>query len=859
MRVSVSSAGVQGNQGSADAGVSETGRFVVFSSFASNLVAGDNNNDLDVFLHDRDADADGVFDEPGARTTIRLTRPGVDPNGQSFLPKITPDGRFVVFTSGATNLAPPGRPAQPGLQVYRYDRLTSDLSPVSLDQAGNFAGGNVASISDDGRWVVFLGVAAEPGGLLVQAINLRDMVGQTTTRLSQSLPQGSLSRAYYLGIPSISGDGLRIAFSEVELRIDQQVGYAGGQITLIDFRTGRSRSRFAPGWEVYLAQDGESFIACGTVPESSSGESAAYWQHIASGERRVGSDRPPSGGFCIDQVSRTARYALMHDEFGAPEIEDFKYRTLLSRSIIDMAFGAGDAVVAVSSGLPLVLDDTNGYTDVYVQSAASYFDRDADTLDDGWEQFFGLSPSSASGVFGATGDPDFDGVTNAAEQAAGTHPIGFRSRYLAEGATGSFFETRLALANPTFQPVSAAVRIDKSNGTSVTQFVSVPARGRASLVAGAAGLGTTDFATVVETGETLVVDRLMTWDARRYGSHAETSSEQPATRWVLAEGTTVLGFQLFYLLQNPQNSVTTATVRFLLPSGAPIVRTYDLAAHSRTSIYVNTIPQLGATDVSAEITATLPIVVERSMYRSQGDQVFALGHAASGIPQPGTNWFLAEGATGAFFDTYVLVANPSASAAAVTMDFLRNDGAVVSRTYNIAANTRYTVFADGLDGLQATTFGARITSTAPVVVERAMYWSGGFYDYYEGHVSAASSVTGSTWVLAEGEVGGDQAAETFVLIANTGNNPVTVQVQALPESRLHFAAPTVTPQTMVLAANSRTTVSLSSLVSGPARAGVEVREMGSAYRSLVVEGAIYWNAEGVVWAAGAALPATRIN
>ena len=125
MRVSVSTSGVQANQQSIGVGVSESGRFVVFESFASNLVPGDGNADSDIFLHDRDTDEDGVFDEPAARSTIRLTRPGVDPNGQSFIVRITPDGRYVAFTSSATNMIAPPATAQVGARnVFRYDRLT---------------------------------------------------------------------------------------------------------------------------------------------------------------------------------------------------------------------------------------------------------------------------------------------------------------------------------------------------------------------------------------------------------------------------------------------------------------------------------------------------------------------------------------------------------------------------------------------------------------------------------------------------------------------------------------------------------------------------------------------------------------
>jgi len=867
----VSSSGVQANQQSVGVDISETGRFVVFESFASNLVSGDGNNDSDIFLHDRDTDEDGVFDEPGARSTIRLTRPGVDPNGQSFIVRITPDGRYVVFTSSATNLiAPPATAPAGARNVFRYDRLTGEMIVVSQNSAGQpcEAFCSEPSISDDGRFIVFFGRSSNldstPGG----TVYLRDVTAGTTTRLSPPQPDdvfnpGTELRIHSVGAPTISGDGSLVLFPEYEAYTDaQNRTFYNGALTLIDRTTGEVRPRFAPGWLAALTRDGRAFVACGTEAESPTAAAAPYWQHIATGERRVGRDQPQSSSpFCMEHPSRSGWYAGVRDQNGSAELEDFRHRSFLPMPLTgDVAFSGGDQWVAFNSSAALVASDTNGQSDIYVQPAAAFFDRDADGLNDGWERFFGLSTFAGSGLSGPAGDPDGDGVANLQEQAGGSPPNGFASRFLAEGATGGFFETRIALANHSaVDDATAVVRFDKADGTSVSHLVPVPARGRTSVVAGAAGLGTADFATVVESNVPLVVDRLMTWDARRYGSHAETSVDRPATQWFLAEGTTVLGFQLFYLLQNPQSTTTTATVRFLLPSGSPVVRTYELRPRSRTTIYVNLIDELAATDVSADISATQPIVVERSMYRSTADQGFALGHAAAGIPQASTSWFLAEGATGAFFDTYVLVANPSPQAATVTMDFLRDDGTVVQRVYTVQPASRFTVFADGVPGLGAATFGARISSTVPVVVERAMYWPGGFFDYYEGHVSAASTATGSSWVLAEGETGGAQGAETFVLIANTAAAPVDVTAWALMENPLHQHPASFPMRQLTIPANSRVTVPLSSLVPGGGRAGVQVAETGSSRPgALVVEGAIYWNADGVVWAAGAALPATRI-
>ena len=315
-----------------------------------------------------------------------------------------------------------------------------------------------------------------------------------------------------------------------------------------------------------------------------------------------------------------------------------------------------------------------------------------------------------------------------------------------------------------------AVRFDAGDGVGKSRALVVPARTRVTLDSHAEQMDGFSFSTVVDGDQPLVVDRLVSWGTTAsgiYGSHAETSTAAPGPNWLLAEGSTVLGFQLFYLLQNPGDAVATATVRFLRPSGPPLVRTYQLAPRSRTTLYVNTVPGLESTDVSAEITATQPIAVERAMYRSAPGQPFALGHDAAAVAAPSTSWFFGEGATGAFFDTFLLLANPSAQNAVVQVEYLRDGDGAVTRTYTVPANSRFSVYVDGEPGMAATAFGTRVTSSVPIVAERAMYWPGGFFDYYEGHVSAGATQTGSHWVLAEGEEAGPNQAHTFVLIANT--------------------------------------------------------------------------------------------
>ena len=94
-RVSVSTAGEEGDRTSNAPSISGDGRFVTFVSDASNLVAGDTNNHTDVFIRDRRA---GITKRVSVSTSL------VQANDQSSGARITPDGRFVTFVSSASNL-----------------------------------------------------------------------------------------------------------------------------------------------------------------------------------------------------------------------------------------------------------------------------------------------------------------------------------------------------------------------------------------------------------------------------------------------------------------------------------------------------------------------------------------------------------------------------------------------------------------------------------------------------------------------------------------------------------------------------------------------------------------------------------
>jgi hypothetical protein len=142
-----------------------------------------------------------------------------------------------------------------------------------------------------------------------------------------------------------------------------------------------------------------------------------------------------------------------------------------------------------------------------------------------------------------------------------------------------------------------------------------------------------------------------------------------------------------------------------------------------------------------------------------------------------------------------------------------------------------------------------------------MWWPGsGFTAWQEAHASAGSVVTGETWALAEGEQGGPRAAETYVLIANASPTPAQVRVTIMFEDG---APPAV--QVFDLPPTSRFNVVppfhfAQQFGQGTwRRFGVLVESLGDPPAQIVVERAMYSNAQGRTWAAGTNATGTRIR
>jgi Tol biopolymer transport system component len=206
--VSLSTAGVpnNGNTGNGTPDLSADGRYVAFISDSTNLVTPDTNGTHDVFVRDRLA---------GITTLVSRSSGGVQGNGQSLGPVITADGRYVAFTSTASNLV--AGDTNGARDIFLHDRLAGQTTRVNVSSAG--AQANMLSdwvdISSDGRYVVFGSVASNlvAGDGPSWDCFVRDTLTNTTTLISTS-SSGVVGNG--LSTPgAISADGRYVAFQSL--------------------------------------------------------------------------------------------------------------------------------------------------------------------------------------------------------------------------------------------------------------------------------------------------------------------------------------------------------------------------------------------------------------------------------------------------------------------------------------------------------------------------------------------------------------------------------------------------------------------------------------------------------------------
>lgn len=251
----INAAGSQANNPSFKPSISQTGRYVVYQSSATNLTAGGTVFGVShVYLHDRDVSGSGIFDTPGNTSTRIVDVDAGSPlalagNGSAIQATISADGTWVAFASQATNLVTLG--TTPGRQhvyvrpVANLGTATSGIKLVSVAHGTGVPGGadsQTPSLSANGRYVAFASLAsnligaADTNGISDIFIydNAASQVSPIVTRVSVTATGGQASDPSSVGFklgsinPTLSADGRYVAFASLasNLTAGNSVGQA---------------------------------------------------------------------------------------------------------------------------------------------------------------------------------------------------------------------------------------------------------------------------------------------------------------------------------------------------------------------------------------------------------------------------------------------------------------------------------------------------------------------------------------------------------------------------------------------------------------------------------------------------------
>ncbi len=232
MRVSLDSAGLQGNSFSYLPSISADGRFVAYQSYATNLVPGDTNGHSDIYVHHL---------QTGQTTRVSLDSGGLQGDGNSWNPSISFDGRFVAFWSEATNLVPGDTNGYS--DIFVHDRQTGQTTRVSVDTGGLQGNGGARDpvISSNGRHVTFVSYADNlvPGDTNgADDVFVHDRQTGRTTRVS--VDSAGLQGNWYSHSPAITFDGRYVTFTSYSSNLVPGDTNGSDDVFVRDCQTGQT-------------------------------------------------------------------------------------------------------------------------------------------------------------------------------------------------------------------------------------------------------------------------------------------------------------------------------------------------------------------------------------------------------------------------------------------------------------------------------------------------------------------------------------------------------------------------------------------------------------------------------------------
>jgi Tol biopolymer transport system component len=401
-RMSVDGTGGDPDASSFAPAVSADGRYVAFASDASDLVEGDENSRTDVFVVDR-----------VTGTTERVSRnaSGDDANGSSTAPAISADGRYIAFTSGASDLVPDDSNA--GVDVFVRDHLSATTERISLSAGADPEVGSFdPSISADGRYVAF---ASDASDLVTGDANGRtdvfvhDRDSNSTERVSLDVDGGDAGGES--SGAAISADGQHVAFRSAADDLVEDDGNSFIDVFVHD-RESNETERV-------------SLDTAGADPDKASFDPAIsangrYLAFASSAGDLVEDDTNSSADIFIrDRDADTTVRASLGTGGGDPDGESFG--AAISSSGRYVAFG--------SAASDLVAGDGNALADIFVhdREAGTTNRVSLDTDRDGPER---EDPNGASSAAAISADGRYVAFQSAASDLVGDDESSFDDVFL---------------------------------------------------------------------------------------------------------------------------------------------------------------------------------------------------------------------------------------------------------------------------------------------------------------------------------------------------------------------------------------------------------------------------------------------
>ena len=283
--------------------------------------------------------------------------------------------------------------------------------------------------------------------------------------------------------------------------------------------------------------------------------------------------------------------------------------------------------------------------------------------------------------------------------------------YFAEGLADEVYETILVISNLEKRPAQISIRTFGENGPEPEFPITLPENSRVSIQPAQIHNGGA-FSTIVTADVPVLVERGVYFDGGR-GGDANAGTKAPSRVWYFAEGDTRDEFDATVALFNPNAEPANVKFQIIRTDGRPSEDVIPVPGFTRRTVKLNDL--IPDARFSIRLESDVPIAAERSIYVGGGS------HIASGVTQPATEWYLAEGDTIPPFAQSIALLNPTDQNVNVELTFYPESGGPPKiESVKLRPMSRGTVEVGRVAPNSRT--AARILADKAIVVERTLYY-----------------------------------------------------------------------------------------------------------------------------------------